>query len=144
MTIQTPACKQAFCAGADLKEIGKGKSIDSPKGGFAGLVRYPRSKPLIAAVDGPALAGGCEIVLGCDLIVASARSRFGVPGEQYIAVTLFVNMSSCTMFCCAIVLHMFSNVSFHPPSHDPFLYFFKRVEPSCFCWSLTLTHMAII
>lgn len=41
--------------------------------------RYPRTKPLIAAVDGPALAGGCEIMLSCDLVVASARSRFGLP-----------------------------------------------------------------
>jgi enoyl-CoA hydratase/carnithine racemase len=86
---------KAFCAGADLKEVGKGNNIDSPKGGFAGLVRYPRSKPLIAAVDGPALAGGCEIVLGCDLVVASSRSRFGVPGEVACIVPCSARNASC-------------------------------------------------
>ena len=49
------------------------------KGGFAGFVSYPRRKPMIAAVDGFALAGGCEIVLACDMCVASESSRFGVP-----------------------------------------------------------------
>eukprot|EP00035_Acanthoeca_spectabilis_P021380 m.437887 g.437887 ORF g.437887 m.437887 type:complete len:263 (-) comp18173_c0_seq1:60-848(-) len=77
VTSSTPG--KAFSAGADLKEVSAGRSIESPTGGFAGLVRYPRKKPLIAAVDGPALAGGLEIVLACDLIVASSRSRFGVP-----------------------------------------------------------------
>eukprot|EP00038_Savillea_parva_P014288 m.215104 g.215104 ORF g.215104 m.215104 type:complete len:263 (+) comp27585_c0_seq1:61-849(+) len=77
LTSSTPG--QAFSAGADLKEISAGRNVEGPKGGFAGLVRYPRRKPLIAAVDGPALAGGMEIVLACDLVVASSRSRFGVP-----------------------------------------------------------------
>jgi len=70
---------KAFCAGADLKDVSSGKPITTKKGGFAGLVQYPRSKPLIACVDGPALAGGCEIVLACDLVVASTRSSFGLP-----------------------------------------------------------------
>ena len=70
-----------FSAGADLKAINSGKAADlqTPRGGFAGLVQRPRTKPLIAAVDGPALAGGCEIALACDLIVASTQARFGVP-----------------------------------------------------------------
>jgi enoyl-CoA hydratase len=70
-----------FSAGADLKAINSGQAADlqTPRGGFAGLVQRPRTKPLIAAVDGPALAGGCEIALACDLIVASTQSRFGVP-----------------------------------------------------------------
>lgn len=70
---------KAFCAGADLKDISSGKEIATKKGGFAGMVKYPRTKPLIACVDGPALAGGCEIILGCDLVVASTRSSFGLP-----------------------------------------------------------------
>ncbi|MEA3076921.1 MAG: enoyl-CoA hydratase [Actinomycetota bacterium] len=70
-----------FSAGADLKAISSGQAggLNTEKGGFAGLVRRRRTKPLIAAVDGPALAGGCEIALACDLIVASTNARFGVP-----------------------------------------------------------------
>jgi enoyl-CoA hydratase len=49
------------------------------RGGFAGIARRERSKPLIAAVDGPALAGGTEIVLACDLVVASTAASFGLP-----------------------------------------------------------------
>ncbi len=69
-----------FCAGADLKQM----SIDpagmmTERGGFAGFVKRERSKPIIAAVDGPALAGGTEIVLACDLVVASRTAVFGVP-----------------------------------------------------------------
>lgn len=70
-----------FSAGADLKAIASGQAggLSTKKGGFAGLVRRDRTKPLIAAVDGAALAGGCEIVLSCDLVVASTAARFGLP-----------------------------------------------------------------
>jgi len=70
---------RVFCAGADLKAIGAGTPVATHKGGFAGFVQYPRKKPMIAAVEGAALAGGCEIVLACDMCVASEASRFGVP-----------------------------------------------------------------
>jgi enoyl-CoA hydratase len=70
-----------FCAGADLKEINSGNaaSLQTQRGGFAGIVQRERTKPIIAAVDGPALAGGTEIVLSCDLVVASDTARFGIP-----------------------------------------------------------------
>src|SRR5579864_8188848 len=70
-----------FSAGADLKEINAGRAGDlqTQRGGFAGITRRDRSKPIIAAVDGPALAGGTEITLACDLIVASTTARFGIP-----------------------------------------------------------------
>ena len=70
-----------FCAGADLKAIAAGDAagLSTARGGFAGLVTRERTKPLIAAVDGPALAGGTEIVLACDLVVASSRATFGIP-----------------------------------------------------------------
>ncbi len=70
-----------FSAGADLKAIASGEAsgLTTERGGFAGLVARQRTKPLIAAVDGPALAGGTEIVLACDMVVASTGARFGVP-----------------------------------------------------------------
>ncbi len=70
-----------FCAGADLKEVAAdgGRSLGTKRGGFAGYVMRERTKPIIAACDGPALAGGTEIVLASDLVVASTAARFGVP-----------------------------------------------------------------
>jgi enoyl-CoA hydratase len=70
-----------FSAGADLKVIAAGRPQDllTERGGFAGIARRERRKPIVAAVDGPALAGGCEIALACDLIVASRRAAFGLP-----------------------------------------------------------------
>jgi enoyl-CoA hydratase len=70
-----------FCAGADLKEINSGNAggLSTARGGFAGFVQRERTKPVIAAVDGPALAGGTEIVLASDLVVASTTATFGIP-----------------------------------------------------------------
>jgi enoyl-CoA hydratase len=70
-----------FSAGADLKEINAGRAgdLNTKRGGFAGITTRERTKPIIAAVDGPALAGGTEICLACDLIVASSGARFGIP-----------------------------------------------------------------
>ncbi|KUP97818.1 crotonase/enoyl-CoA hydratase family protein [Thermobifida cellulosilytica] len=68
-----------FCAGMDLKGFARGERPIVPGRGFAGLVQQPPKKPLIAAVEGYALAGGFEIVLSCDLIVASSEAKFGLP-----------------------------------------------------------------
>ena len=72
--------KPVFCAGADLKAINSGNAggLSTKRGGFAGIAYRERRKPIIVAVDGLATAGGCEIVLSCDLIVASIRSSFGL------------------------------------------------------------------
>ncbi|HEX4979266.1 MAG TPA: crotonase/enoyl-CoA hydratase family protein [Acidimicrobiales bacterium] len=69
-----------FCAGADLKAVASGTAGGmATSKGFAGFVQYERSKPVIAAINGPAVAGGCEIALACDLIVASREAVFGLP-----------------------------------------------------------------
>ena len=69
-----------FCAGADLKQMSVDPGgMSTAKGGFGGLVQRERTKPLIAAVDGPALAGGTELVLACDMVVASKTAVFGIP-----------------------------------------------------------------
>lgn len=69
-----------FCSGADLRMISEGvHTAMTERGGFAGIVERERSKPLIAAVEGGALAGGLEIVLACDLVVAGVSARFGIP-----------------------------------------------------------------
>jgi enoyl-CoA hydratase/carnithine racemase len=69
-----------FCAGADLAEVSAGRGLQLvTEWGFAGFVDAPRRKPWIAAVDGPALAGGCELCLACDMIVAGEQAQFGVP-----------------------------------------------------------------
>jgi enoyl-CoA hydratase len=70
-----------FSAGADLKAVAAGRGLElmTERGGFAGITQRAFPKPLIAAVNGPALAGGFEIVLSCDLVVAADDARFGLP-----------------------------------------------------------------
>lgn len=81
VTILTSSEPRVFCAGADLGAIasGRGAGTETPGGGFAGFVYAQRVKPWIAAVEGIALAGGFEICLACDMIVASENARFGLP-----------------------------------------------------------------
>jgi enoyl-CoA hydratase len=70
-----------FCGGADLRvirETGSAASLDTERGGFAGFVFRERSKPVVVAVDGLATAGGLEIVLAADVVVATTRSSFGL------------------------------------------------------------------
>ncbi len=68
-----------FSAGMDLKGFLAGESPVVEGRGFAGIAERPPAKPVIAAVEGYALAGGFEIALSCDLIVASETAKFGLP-----------------------------------------------------------------
>jgi enoyl-CoA hydratase len=68
-----------FCAGMDLKRFLAGEVATIPGRGFGGFTESPPAKPLIAAVEGYALAGGFELVLACDLVVAGKSAQFGLP-----------------------------------------------------------------
>ena len=82
--IITGAGDKSFCAGADLVAISRGEQLipaDPVQAawGFAGIVSHPISKPIIAAVNGFAFGGGCEIALSSDLVVAADHAQFGLP-----------------------------------------------------------------
>ena len=68
-----------FCSGMDLKGFLRGESPVVEGRGFGGVVQAPPKKPLIAAVEGYALAGGLELMIACDLVVAHKDAKFGIP-----------------------------------------------------------------
>ena len=68
-----------FCSGMDLKAFVSGETPTVEGRGFGGLTEKPPAKPLIAAVEGYALAGGLELMISCDLIVAADTAKFGIP-----------------------------------------------------------------
>ena len=81
VVIVTGAGDKAFSAGMDLKAFtaGEAGAIMGGNGGFGGIAQREFAKPIIAAVNGSALAGGCEIMLSCDLVVAVEEAVFGIP-----------------------------------------------------------------
>ena len=70
---------KGFCSGMDLKAFRAGERPQVPGRGFAGIVERAADKPLIAAIEGFAVAGGLEVALACDLIVAAKGARLGIP-----------------------------------------------------------------
>ena len=70
---------KGFSSGMDLKAFASGERPWAGDRGFAGIVQKPAEKPLIAAIEGFAVAGGLEIALACDLIVAAKGARLGIP-----------------------------------------------------------------
>jgi enoyl-CoA hydratase len=81
VVILTGSGDKAFSAGMDLKAFaaGGGGAVMNASGGFGGIARRTFGKPVIAAVNGSALAGGLEIMLSCDLVVAADHATFGIP-----------------------------------------------------------------
>jgi enoyl-CoA hydratase/carnithine racemase len=81
VVVITGSGDKAFSAGMDLKAFarGEGAEITAAGGGFAGLTTREFPKPIIAAVNGSCLAGGFEIMLSCDLVVAADHATFGIP-----------------------------------------------------------------
>lgn len=81
VAILASSSTRAFCAGADLAEIARGNrdSISHPIYGFGGFVRFPRTKPWIAAANGFAMGGGFELAMSTDMIVAGEGAQFGLP-----------------------------------------------------------------
>ncbi len=79
-----------FSAGADLKAINSGEAaaLNTQRGGFGGFVQRERTKPVIAALNGPALAGGCELAIACDLIVAPEGGLIGIPEVKRSLIAL--------------------------------------------------------
>lgn len=76
-----------FSAGADLKAAAKGEKRSTPRGGF-GIMAKPPRKPIIAAIEGYAVAGGMELALSCDMIVAANNAKMGLPEVRHNLVAV--------------------------------------------------------
>jgi enoyl-CoA hydratase/carnithine racemase len=82
VVVLTGSQDKAFCAGMDLKAFAQTGDMPFNDHGFAGITKREFSKPLIAAANGSAFAGGFEVLLSCDLVVSSDQAVFGIPEAQ--------------------------------------------------------------
>ena len=101
VVVITGSGDKAFSAGMDLKAFssGEGGSIMGASGGFGGITQRAFPKPIIAAVNGSALAGGFEIMLSCDLVVAAEHATFGIPEAKRGLIAGQADSSACPSAC---------------------------------------------
>ncbi len=88
-----------FCAGMDLGAFVRGESPWFGDRGFAGIAQRASAKPLIAAIEGFAVAGGMEIALACDLIVAARGAKLGIPEAKRSLVPPAARCCGCRGAC---------------------------------------------
>jgi enoyl-CoA hydratase len=98
VVVLTGAGDKAFSAGMDLKAFATGEFPITDKG-FGGLTQRDFPKPLIAAVNGSALAGGFEMMLSCDMVVAADHAKFGIPKRLEDSSPVLVASSVCPSAC---------------------------------------------
>lgn len=98
VVVLTAAGDKAFSAGMDLKAFAAGE-LPFADGGFGGITQREFSKPLIAAANGSALAGGFEMMISCDMVVAADHAKFGIPEASAVSSRARAASYACPSSC---------------------------------------------